>query len=216
MRPTITLVVLLVAWGLGGVAASLWPVAVLPWNGGGGGAIASRHPELIQKIRHLSTTGRVGRDYDHDIVAYNYRMTNVQAALGVAQFERLEAFLSRKAEIHDAYTKFAEDYPFLKGFPVPDFGRSTFWFSGFYYTGDQLELCDAFRVHMNEAGVDLRKFWKPVHLQKPYLGALATKMPVADALWQRLFPLPCSTHLTGDELTTVLNAARGFWDNVRS
>lgn len=181
---------------------------------GGGGAIASHNADLIAKIRHLSTTGRVGRNYDHDIVAYNYRMTNVQAALGVAQFERIESFLQRKAEIHHAYTAFAAEFSCLEGFPVPDFGQSTFWFSGFYYTGERLELCDAFRAHMNEAGVDLRKFWKPIHLQTPYADALATQMPVANALWQRIFPLPCSTHLTEDELTKVLSASRQFWDNA--
>lgn len=178
---------------------------------GGGGAIAATDTALLRRIRHLVTTGRVGANYDHDIVAYNYRMTNVQAALGVAQLERLEAFLTRKAEIRDHYAALAARHPALDPFPEPDFGRNGHWFSGFWYTGADLALCDAFRRHMNDSGVDLRPFWKPVHLQLPYAAAPAQPAPVAEYLWQRLFPLPCSTHLTEADLARVLAAAEAFW-----
>lgn len=178
---------------------------------GGGGAIAAADSALIQKIRHLITTGRVGANYDHDIVAYNYRMTNVQAALGVAQLERLDQFLARKAEVRDRYAALAARHKDLEPFPEPAFGKNGHWFSGFWYTGDRTELCDAFRAHMNAAGVDLRPFWKPIHLQAPYRDALATPAPVAEHLWQRLFPLPCSTHITEAELAQVITAADAFW-----
>ncbi len=178
---------------------------------GGGGAIAAADTALMGRVRHLISTGRVGAAYDHDIVAYNFRMTNVQAALGVAQLERLEAFLARKAELHTHYATIAARHRDLAPFPTPDFGRNGHWFSGFWYTGDRPELCDAFRAHMNEAGVDLRPFWKPIHLQLPYASAPATPMPVAEHLWQRLFPLPCSTHLTKAELAQVTDAADAFW-----
>lgn len=178
---------------------------------GGGGAVASAHDDVIARVKHLSTTGRVGRDYDHDIVAYNLRMTNVQAALGVAQLERLPQFLAAKASHAAAYSALARSYPCLQPFPDPS-GQSTHWFSGFYYIGDNLELCDAFRTHMNEAGVDLRKFWKPIHLQAPYKDAAQSDMPICDRLWERIFPLPCSTHLSQEDLDKTLGAAKAFWD----
>jgi perosamine synthetase len=178
---------------------------------GGGGAIAAADSALIGRIRHLISTGRVGANYDHDIVAYNYRMTNVQAALGLAQLERLDQFLVRKAELRDAYAAVAAKHNDLHAFPEPAFGKNGHWFSGFWYSGVDVARCDAFRVHMNAAGVDLRPFWKPIHLQKPYAQALAAPMPVSEYLWQRLFPLPCSTHLTAAELDKVVTAAEGFW-----
>lgn len=178
---------------------------------GGGGAIAAADTALMARIRHMISTGRVGTNYDHDIVAYNYRMTNVQAALGLAQLERLESFLTRKAELRDHYAALAACHPDLHPFPEPPFGRNGHWFSGFWYGGPDLSLCDAFRKHMNAAGVDLRPFWKPIHLQLPYRDALSTPMPVADGLWTRLFPLPCSTHITEAELALVTKAARDFW-----
>lgn len=178
---------------------------------GGGGAVAAADAGLIGKIKHLTSTGRVGANYDHDVIAYNFRMTNVQAALGVAQIERLDDFLSRKHEIRDRYAAFAADRPDLEAFPEPDYGFNGHWFSGFWYTGRDIDRCDAFRAHMREEGIDLRPFWKPIHLQSPYCGALASEMRVADDLWQRIFPLPCSTHLTEGELDHVLAAAGRFW-----
>ncbi len=181
---------------------------------GGGGAVAAADPELIARIKHLCSTGRVGANYDHDVIAYNFRMTNVQAALGVAQIERLPAFLDRKHQIRDRYAEFAAGHPALEAFPEPSFGENGHWFSGFWYTGADPDRPDAFRAHMRAEGIDLRPFWKPIHLQTPYLGALASEMPVSDALWQRIFPLPCSTHLTDGELDHVIAAAGRFWSGA--
>lgn len=178
---------------------------------GGGGAIVSADPDYMARVKHLTTTGRRGRNYDHDIVAYNHRMTNMQAAVGVAQLERLDAFLARKQELHETYAAFAARHPHLEPFPVPAEGFSIRWLSGVYYTGDDLALCEAFRAHMNEAGIDMRSFWKPIHLQAPYANALSTPTPVADDLWTRIFPLPCSTHITQAEVDAVLSAADAFW-----
>lgn len=178
---------------------------------GGGGAIVSSDSALIDHIKHLSSTARVGRDYDHDAIGYNFRMTNVQAALGQAQIERLDSFLERKKQIRDAYAQFSESFVHLH--PFPDFpqSRNTHWFSGFWYSGTDSDLPTAFRDHMQDRGVDLRSFWKPIHLQAPYQQCLASEMPVSSDLWWRIFPLPCSTNLSEADLTQVLEAASDFW-----
>jgi dTDP-4-amino-4,6-dideoxygalactose transaminase len=180
---------------------------------GGGGAIASADAELIARVKHLVTTGRVGGNYDHDVIGYNFRMTNVQAALGVAQLKRLDSFLEAKRQHATSYLKFAGGFQALQPFPAGQGGRDTHWFSGLFYTGSDSDLPDAFRAHMNAAGVDLRPFWKPIHLQTPYLSSLASDVPVSDGIWQRIFPLPCSTHLRQDEMDRVLAAADSFWSN---
>lgn len=179
---------------------------------GGGGAVAAADGDLIKRIKHLTSTGRVGANYDHDVIAYNFRMTNVQAALGVAQISRLDSFLQRKQQIRDRYAEFAATHDDLSPFPEAGFGQSGHWFSGFWYTGDDLPRCDAFREHMRAERVDLRPFWKPIHLQGPYQQALASVMPVSDHLWQRIFPLPCSTHLSAEDLDHVISAAARFWN----
>lgn len=178
---------------------------------GGGGAIASADSGLIGHIKHLISTARVGRDYDHDEIGYNFRMTNVQAAIGVAQIERLADFLAAKQRIRDAYAAFAGRHAMLHPFPEPPFGRNVHWFSGFWYDGPDDTLPAQFRDHMRARGVDLRPFWKPIHLQLPYQAAPRSEMPVCEDLWSRIFALPCSTHLRDDELTQVLDAAEDFW-----
>ena len=178
---------------------------------GGGGAVAASDDALIARIKHLSSTGRVGANYDHDIVAYNYRMTNLQAALGVAQLERLDDFLKAKHEIRDRYADLSDKFADLSPFPELRHGKDGHWFSGFWYTGDKQGIETEFQTHMKAAGVDLRPFWKPVHLQKPYATALAEPMPVTDGIWKRIFPLPCSTHITPADLDTVIAAAFEFW-----
>ena len=178
---------------------------------GGGGAVASADADLVARINHLVSTARVGSDYDHDEVGYNFRMTNVQAAIGVAQLERLAEFLDRKQEIHERYACVAAAIDDLEAFPTPTAGRSAHWFSGLYHTGPDLSRCDRFRSFMVDHGVDVRPFWKPVHRQRPYAEALRTTVDVSDSLWERIIPLPCSTGITDDELDYVCARAAEFW-----
>lgn len=182
---------------------------------GGGGAVASADSDLVGRINHLVSTGRLGTAYEHDIVAYNFRMTNVEAAIGVAQVERLDAFLARKRDVYERYARMAAAFPELQPFPTPARGRSVHWFSGVYYTGADPALCVAFRDQMQAEQIDVRPFWKPIHLQRPYADALRTAMPVTDAVWERIVPLPCSTGITDAELDYVVDAATTFWQRHR-
>ena len=88
---------------------SLADLSILSFNGnktitcGGGGAVVGPNPDLLSHVRHLTTTARVWPDYDFDEVGFNYRMTNIQAAVGVAQMERLEQFIERKKYVRNYY-----------------------------------------------------------------------------------------------------------------
>lgn len=178
---------------------------------GGGGAVASADDDLIQKVSHLISTGRVGENYDHDIVAYNFRMTNLEAAVGLAQFEQLDVFLGRKLAIAASYAELASGFEALAPFPHPPKGKSVFWFSGVQYLGSDIDEVDRFIASMRTSGIDVRPFWKPIHQQIPYSDALRTPMPVTDRLWRRIIPLPCSTGITDNELNFTLEAVARFW-----
>lgn len=178
---------------------------------GGGGAVASADAGLVARINHLVTTGRVGAAYEHDVIAYNFRMTNIEAAVGVAQLERLERFLTRKREVHDRYAAVAAEHPDLTPFPTPELGRSVHWFSGLFYTGSDSTRCEEFRAYMVDRGVDVRPFWTPIHLQPPYRDAVRTEVPVTEGLWERIVPLPCSTGITDEELDYVVEGITEFW-----
>src|SRR5262249_5615615 len=97
---------------------------------GGGGAILSNDPARAQLARHLTTTAPVGADYLHDMIGFNYRLTNLQAAVGCAQLERLGEYVARKRAIRRAYNEGFADLPDISFFPEPDWAESACWFSG--------------------------------------------------------------------------------------
>ncbi|WP_288349393.1 DegT/DnrJ/EryC1/StrS family aminotransferase [uncultured Thalassospira sp.] len=169
---------------------------------GGGGILATDDEALAKMVRHLSTTARASSDYDHDMVGYNHRMTNLQAAVGCAQMEQLPMFLQRKRQVRARYdSAFTEKG--LKPFPRPQWTYSADWYSGFVYP---FEDVTDFRNRLRKKGVDARPFWKPVHLQLPYQNAVRSEMPVCGQLWDRIVTLPCSTHISDSELEKVVNS----------
>lgn len=170
---------------------------------GGGGVVAGDNDALIARVRHLTTTARVGANYDHDVVGFNYRMTNLQAAVGCAQMEMLDAFVATKRRIRHTYDR--EFATFSSPFPEPSWSESSCWFSGFV-----VEPATATRVRteLQSVGVDARPTWKPMHLQLPYANVPRESVTVSDSIWERIVTLPCSTGITDDELGAVVRAVK--------
>lgn len=189
---------------------SLADLSVLSFNGnktitcGGGGAVVGNDEKLLSHVHHLTTTARVWPDYDFDEVGFNYRMTNIQAAVGVAQMERLNSFINIKRFVRKYYE---EQLSRLKDkgisfFPTTE--GSSCWFSGIvlpegFKLSVSKEICDK----LKESGIEARSFWKPVHLQKPYKGCPIGSLNTAEELWQRIITLPCSTNITEEDLGFV-------------
>ena len=167
---------------------------------GGGGAVCGNDETLVNRVRHLTTTARVGTDYDHDMVGFNYRMTNIQAAVGCAQMELLQRFVARKREISAFYDKRFSVLQCVSPFPQPELAESACWFSGLVLAdGDSLSL----RTRLREKGIDARPFWKPLHLQIPFAGCPREVLSVSENVWKRIVTLPCSTGITDEELEYV-------------
>ncbi len=170
---------------------------------GGGGAVVGENAELCQRVKHLSTTARAGEDYDHDAIGFNYRMTNIQAAVGCAQLERLEALVAAKRRIAQTYDDALAGVSGAKAFPKPSWGRSACWFSGVVL--DRREAGDAVSA-MRESGIGCRRFWKPVHLQKPYADAPRFDLEVCGRIHRQILTLPCSTNLSSEDQAQVITA----------
>lgn len=179
---------------------------------GGGGALLGNDLELMGLVRHLSSTARRGADYDHDLIGFNYRMTNIQAAVGVAQIERLAEFVAAKhrisARYKEAFGRRADIHPFVEAC----WSEGNHWFSGIYLKDWEVDRVSALRAHLQKVEIDARPFWKPMHLQEPYRDCHQTLSGTADSLWERILPLPCSTHITEEELAYVINAVLQFED----
>lgn len=187
-------------------------VTVFSFNGnktitcGGGGALVSGNQEIIEKAHHLATTARCGIEYEHDMVGYNYRMTNIQAAVGCAQLERVDEFVEKKKYIREYYSKHLNGISDISFFPEVEWAESACWFSG-------LVLSDRYEVKkvcelLKEKGIEARTFWKPVHQQKPYVNEERSEMKVADNLWKHVLTLPSSTGITEEELEQVVKAIK--------
>jgi len=188
-------------------------LTVLSFNGnktvtaGGGGAVVGADEALCTLVRHLTTTARCGTEYDHDMVGFNYRMTNLQAAVGCAQLEQLETFVAAKRRIAQRYDRALGDLPGIGLFPHPSWAEGGCWFSGVTLTRPTVvEIIPLLR----ERGVDSRPFWKPIHLQVPYAQVPRAPLPVSEGVWQTVLTLPCSTGLTPEEQETVIAAVRGI------
>ncbi|OCW56986.1 DegT/DnrJ/EryC1/StrS family aminotransferase [Hoeflea olei] len=175
---------------------------------GGGGIIVTDDDAKAKLFRHLTTTARVGADYDHDMVGFNYRMTNLQAAVGCAQMENLDQFLEAKRRIAIAYRDAFAGLDMVEPFPDPDYVRNGHWFSGVVLRRDYARHLPDVRARLREAGIDARPFWKPAHLQPPYATAPVTAMPVSDDIWARVLTLPCSTGLTASDQARVIDVTR--------
>ena len=175
---------------------------------GGGGGITTRDPELAARLRHITTTARVGRDYDHDQVGFNYRMTNLEAAVGCAQIEKLDRFLEAKRATRRAYDEAFADLGCAAPFPVPDWGTSAYWFSGVVLSPDAPIDAPGLVGGLNERQIGARPFWKPVHMQPPYRDAPRSPMLQSEDLWHRIVTLPVSTSLSDGDRDRVTSAVR--------
>ncbi|MEM7623064.1 MAG: aminotransferase class I/II-fold pyridoxal phosphate-dependent enzyme [Planctomycetota bacterium] len=169
---------------------------------GGGGVVTSANTELIQRAKHLSSQARVGTGYDHDAVGFNDRMTNLQAAVGVAQLEQLDGFLAAKRRIRDRYDAAFERDGAFDPFPRPAGSDHCCWLSGVVLDRPASPVAASLAAR----GVGARPFWKPVHLQRPYADAPKTTQHAGDAFWDRVLTLPSSTSLTEAEQTLVTEA----------
>jgi perosamine synthetase len=192
---------------IGAVGADL---TVLSFNGnktvtaGGGGAVVGEDELLIRLVRHLTTTARRGPDYDHDMVGFNYRMTNIQAAVGCAQLEHLDEFVARKRCIAQEYRKALSDLPDVNFFPTPSWADSGCWLSAIVVSNGSASSVVS---RLRSRGVDARAFWKPVHLQVPYRTApVSGSLRVCEELWPQIVTLPCSSGLTPAEQARVIDA----------
>lgn len=196
-------------------------ISVLSFNGnktvtsGGGGMVVGDDREIMNHIRHLTTTARVGTEYDFDMIGFNYRMTNIQAAVGCAQMGRLEKFVNRKRQIRKFYTSALDD---LQGIGIsffPETVGGSCWLSGIVLqTGKTLDDVRLLSDKLKGKGIESRTFWKPVHLQLPYKNAPCSLNGVAEELWSRIVTLPCSTNITDNELEYVKDTIKEeLWQN---
>jgi aminotransferase in exopolysaccharide biosynthesis len=179
---------------------------------GGGGMITTDDSLLARRAKHLTSQARLpGPEYRHDEVGYNYRLTNLAAALGVAQLEQLPAFLERKAKIAARYDAALRELSGLSVPPRQPWAKSSLWLYSVLvdparFGSTRQELC----TRLDAVGIQSRPIWSPLHSLPMYSGALRLGGGVATRLFDQGLSLPCSVGLTDDQQSRVVQALRAL------
>jgi len=183
---------------------------------GGGGMLVSKHEDKLAHAKYLSTQAKDDAlFYEHNEVGYNYRMTNVQAALGVAQMEWLPEFVRRKQTNYELYKELLEGKTNVKLMPFRVGTSSNCWFYALDINMDHLKVSLRELVEeLNKRGVGTRPIWGLIHEQKPYRNEVAYKMEMAPYYAGRIINLPCSTNITGEEIRQVVDIVCNYIQEV--
>ncbi len=179
---------------------------------GGGGMVVTDDADLAARARHLTTQAKVPDvGYLHDEVGYNYRLTNIAAALGLAQLERLDELVGAKRRVAARYDEALADTGLVLP-PRVEGLDATYWLYSVLVPDDDPRGRDGLLAHLTERGVGARALWRPLHDQPPYASApVIGGADVAGDLFRRGVSLPCSTDLTEADQERVVEAVRSFF-----
>jgi len=178
-------------------------IGTLSFNGnktittGGGGALLFTDTDLARRAKHLSSTAKVPHRwaFDHDAVGYNYRMPNLNAALGCAQLEQLPRFLSAKRALFERYQAAFAGIPEVTLVREPDGCRSNYWLQTLLLDEGSAAQRDEILQLTNDSGLMTRPAWTLMHKLAPYAACPRMPLPVADSLERRIVNLPSSPQL---------------------
>jgi len=179
---------------------------------GGGGMVVTNSKLLAKKARYLTNQAKDDPvKYIHNQIGYNYRLTNLQAALGLAQLEQLKGFIKIKKQNYKAYKNFLRGVNGLKILDIPDNTSSNYWFYSlvidekeFGMDRDELMNC------LQSRGIQTRPLWYLNHLQRPYHKNQAYKIEKAVWFWKRVLNLPCSTNLGIRQVKHIASVIRAL------
>lgn len=184
---------------------------------GGGGAITASNPKTVDHIRYLSTQAKNDPHYYiHDEVGYNYRMTNIQAALGVAQMEELEEFISRKHRNYDLYKELFADFELGELLPFRKGTFSNQWFYSLMI--DRSKVKATMReiiTKVQDYGVQTRAIWGLINEQLPYIKDECFELEKAPYYAERILNIPASTQLTEDDIRFAAETVKAVLEELK-
>lgn len=178
-------------------------VTVLSFNGnkivttGGGGAILTNDSTIATRLKHLTTTAKRPHawHFDHDEVGYNYRLPNLNAALGCAQLEQLDEFVARKRRLAERYLTAFADKPGISAFREPSFCLSNYWLNALVLDSHVARCRDDLLTACHAAGILARPTWRLLHELPHFASSPRMPTPVAEDIQRRVVNVPSSTHL---------------------
>jgi dTDP-4-amino-4,6-dideoxygalactose transaminase len=199
-------------------AGSFGLMAALSFNGNkimttsGGGMLLTDDASIAARARYLSTQARQPAvHYEHTEIGYNYRLSNVLAALGLAQLERLDAMIARRRHLRDEYARLFEAVPGVRVFQRAGDDADNCWLTAVLVDPQEAGWSnDDLRAALDEADIESRPLWKPLHRQPVFEGARSHLNGSADRLFATGLALPSGSALTADQIGEVTSSVRSF------
>ena len=180
----------------------------------GGGALVCHTKEEAERVKFYATQAREPVPYYyHKVIGYNYRLSNVSAAIGCGQMDALQEHVELRRAIHDFYTR---ELSGIKGVgvqqnPSPDF-RSNFWLTTITIAPSTGKTPEELRCHLLEAGIESRRLWRPMHMQPVYEAAPYYGGDCCERLFDIGLCLPSGSGLTEEELHYVADNIKSFFE----
>ena len=202
-------------------AGSFGSVAALSFNGNkimttsGGGMLLTDDTAFADRVRYLSTQARQPAvHYEHAEIGYNYRLSNVLAALGLAQLERLDEMIGRRRGLREAYARLFTGCPGVQVFQRAGDAADNCWLTAILVQPDQAGWSvDDLRAALDAADIESRPLWKPMHLQPVFAGARSFTNGNSERLFQTGLTLPSGSALTALQRDAVLGEIAHFLEH---
>jgi dTDP-4-amino-4,6-dideoxygalactose transaminase len=200
----------------GHVAGTMGDIGCFSFNGNkiittsGGGMLVTENEELAKRVRHLACQARVpGLNYHHDEVGYNYRLSNLLAAVGRGQLKTLDARVAKRRKNFRVYYERLSDLPGLAFMPEFPGSESTRWLTCILVNPKQFgATAEDMRRSLDAENIESRSIWKPMHLQPVNAHCRIRGGRVAEELFERGLCLPSGTAMTDEDLARVISAIR--------
>lgn len=179
----------------------------------GGGMLVSDHEPLIARARHLATQARQPvPHYEHVEIGYNYRLSNLLAAIGRAQLSRLDLMMSRRRGIRECYRSFFAAVPGVELFQGDDDAGDNCWLTSILVDDESRVPRSELASHLESQDIECRPLWKPMHQQPVFRDKRAFITGAADRLFARGLTLPSGSALTDEQVDRVLAALAAAFD----
>ncbi len=198
----------------GNKCGTLGEFGALSFNGNkiittsGGGALICHTQQEADRVKFYATQARENRPYYyHEVVGYNYRLSNVCAGIGCGQMDVLDAHVARRREIHDLYKKGLNDIDGITVFdnPSSDF-NSNFWLTTILIDKPIKKSPDEIRLELEKENIETRLLWRPMHMQPIYSEAPYYGGNVCETLFEKGLCLPSGSSLTNEDISRVIDA----------
>ena len=178
-----------------------------------GGALVSNNKKLIERAKFLATQARdEASHYQHSVIGYNYRISNVCAAIGLGQLDVLSHRIERKREIFNFYKTSLSDISDITFLEEKNKCFSNYWLTTILLDSNSTIDTNSLRSYMLKNNIECRPLWKPMHMQPVFSDCLSYTNGVSEDLFNRGICLPSGTNMSTEDLERVVNNIRDIYE----